>query len=50
MMGDIVLFLSKGQIDYIQGILAKHGRKYDWVLIKNIDSQTGRKYVKNNIW
>lgn len=50
MRGDIVLFLSKGQIDYIQSILAKHDRKYDWALIKNIDNQTGRKYVKNYTW
>ena len=50
MRDEIVLFFSKGQVDYIQGILAKHNRKYDWFLIKNIDEQSGGKYGKNYSW
>ena len=50
MPNEVILFLSKGQVDYIQTILAKHNRKYDWALIKNIDHQTGGKYGKNWTW
>ena len=50
MKNELILFLSKGQVDYIQTILAKHNRKYDWALIKLIDTQTGGKYGKNWTW
>jgi len=43
-------FLSLGEWDYIQSLLARHNSRFDWYLVKKIDSETGGKFGKNYTW